>query len=114
MTDQGIRISYSRKVRESLAADVNLSSPSPYQTIITAYTSPITMPNQPKNGTIIRIDNDAGEFILINSDINLQGAATDQLRINSNQHAILMYLFQEDITERYRLIGGSVNGLILQ
>ncbi len=112
--DQGIRITYSRKVRESLGADVNLSNPSPYQTIITAYVSPITMPAQPRSGTAIEIHNNAGEFILINSDIELQGAATDQLRINSGQHVVLLYLFQEDITQRYRLIGGSVSGLTLQ
>ncbi len=110
----GIRITYSRMVRESLGADVNLSSPSPYQTIITAYNNPITMPAQPRSGTVIEIHNDAGEFILIDSDISLQGAGTDQLRINSGQHAILMYLFSEDITERYRLISGSISGLTLQ
>ena len=110
----GVRITYSRKVRESLAADVSLSNPPPYQTIITEYNNPITMPAQARSGTVIRIDNDAGEFILINSDIELQGAATDQLRINIGGHAILMYLFQEDITERYRLIGGSVSGITLQ
>ncbi len=110
----GVRITYSRKARESIGADVNLSDPSPYQTIITAYTSPITFPAQPRSGTVIEIHNDAGEFILLNCDIELQGAATDQLRINSNQHAVLMYLLSEDITERYRLIGGSVSGLTLQ
>lgn len=110
----GIRITYSRKVRESLGADVNISDQSPYQTIITAYTSPITMPAQMRSGTVIRIDNNAGEFILINSDINLQNAGTDQLRIDNGEHAVLMYLFQEDITERYRLIGGSVSGITLQ
>ncbi len=110
----GVRVTYARKARESLGADVNLSNPSPYQTIITAYTSPITFPAQPRSGTVIEIHNNAGEFILLNCDIELQGAATDQLRINNGQHAVLMYLFQEDITQRYRLISGSVSGLTLQ
>lgn len=110
----GVRVTYSRMVRESIGADVNLSSPSPYQTIITGYNLAITMPAQPRSGTIIEIHNNAGEFVLIDSDINLQGAATDQLRIDSTQHVVLMYLFSEDITERYRLIGGSISGITLQ
>ncbi len=110
----GVRITYSRMIRESLGADVNLSNPTPYQSIITAYNDPITIPSQARSGTVIEIHNDSGGFILLNSDITLQGASTDQLRINYNQHAVLMYLFSEDITQRYRLIGGSISGLTLQ
>lgn len=109
----GIRIIYSRKVSQQLAADVDIATSTPYHTEITAYTSPISLAAQNQSGCVLEIWNNSGEFILINSDIELQGAATDQLRINSNQTALLMYLLSEDVTERYRVIG-NMTGLTLQ
>ena len=108
------RVVYSNKTRQNLAADVNIATQAPYQTIIDAYVSPISLAAQGQTGWILEIVNDSGGFILINSAILLQGAATDQLRINSGQTALLMYLNDEDVTERYRLIGGSVSGITLQ
>jgi len=110
----GSRITYSRKERESLGADVDLSLPTPFQTIITGYNLPITLGVQNRSGTVIEIHNDSGSFILIDFTVNLQSSGSDQLRINNGQHAVLMYLLTEDITERYRLVGGSVSGLTLQ
>ena len=104
----GVRVTYSRMIRESLGADVNLSSPSPYQTIITGYNDPITIPAQSRSGTIIEIHNNSGEFILLDSDINLQGAATDQLRIDNTQHAFLRFdksvLSQEEANMGDRIV----------
>ena len=113
----GVRVIYSRMVRQSLGADVNITAPTPYQTLITGYNDPISLAAQTRDGMVIEIVNSGtGSFILVDSDITLQGAATDQLRINNNMTAMLMYLAaQEDgTTERYRLIGGSDAGLTLQ
>ena len=105
---------YSNKVRQNLAADVNIATQAPYQTIIDGYNNAISLAAQPKTGWLLEIVNNTGSFILIDSDIELEDAATDQLRINAGKKALLLYLLTEDITERYRLIGGDVDGLTLQ
>lgn len=110
----GVRVTYSRQARQSLGADVDITAPTPFQTIITGYNNPISLEAQTRDGWVLEIHNNSGSFILVDSDVELQGAATDQLRINNNQHAVLMYLNSEDVSERYRLIGGSVSGLTLQ
>ena len=86
----------------------------PHYTYITGYNDPIALNAPARNGQVIIIFNEAGETITIDSDINVQGAATDQILLTSASWVELLYINSEDTTERFRDIGGSAVGVTLQ
>ncbi len=102
----GIRIIISRKKIESVGADVNLTW-DPYVSIVTGWSSAITLGAGTRDGQVKKITNTSGSQITIDVDINVQGADTDQILIENGGYIKLLYLNNEDVTERYRDIDGS-------
>lgn len=109
----GVRIIYSRQKRESVGADVNLTW-NPMATIVTAYNNPITLAAANSSGALKRIYNDSGGNITIESDINVQGAATDEIVLANGAWIELLYINSSTTTERWRDSDGSVSGITLQ
>ena len=85
----------------------------PYLTITTAG-SPRTLTAGMKNGTLKKILNTSGGDMVLNSDIEVQAAATDVITLSDNAWCELMYVKAEDITERYRVLDVSSSaGVVL-
>ncbi len=78
----------------------------PYFSITTGG-SPRTLEAGNKHGTLKKILNESGSDMVLNSDILVQGAATDTITISNNGWVELMYIFDEDLTERYRVVDKS-------
>lgn len=109
-TDQpmGIKLLIGRSRMETIGADVNINLGT-YVSRITAYNNSIdlTTGDMPDNGKIKKIYNETGGNVVINSSINVQGAATDTITLSSGGFIELIYLKDPDITERYREIDGQ-------
>lgn len=89
---------------ESIGADVNIGGP-PFVTRITGYNNAITLdPGNASHGGLKKIYNDSGSTVTINSNINVQGAATDTITLAAaaGSFVLLMYLNSPDTSERYR------------
>ncbi len=85
----------------------------PYLTITTAGT-PRTLLSGNKNGTLKKILNTSGDDMVLNSDIAVQSSATDIITLSNNAWCEIMYVLDEDVTERYRVIDvSSVAGVVL-
>ena len=108
------KVTYSNKNRQNLGADVNIVSPTPFQTIIDAYNNPIDLEAQTISGWVLEIHNNSGGQIQIDFPIGLAGASNNELLMNNGTHGVFIYLNEEDISEKYRMIGGSISGLTLQ
>ena len=93
---------------ESIGSDVDINLGT-YVSRITAYVSPITLSlgTNPDHGKIKKIYNETGGNVVINSDINVQGGATDTITLSSGGWILLLYLLDPDITERFREIDGE-------
>lgn len=91
----------------SVGADVNLTLSS-YVTRITGYASPISLGiGTADHGKIKKVYNNTGGDVVINSDISVQGAATDTITITTGGFIELVYLLDPDITERFREVDGT-------
>lgn len=100
----GVIINYGRARMVSAGADVNILFGS-YVTRVTGYNLPVNLTlDTPDNGKVKKIYNDTGGNIVINSSIDVQGAATDTLTLASGGFVELIYLKDPDITERWREI----------
>ena len=108
----GADVHASRTQRESVGADVNLEW-NPYVSIVTAYNAAIALGDGTRDGQLKKIYNDGtGSFMLVDCGA-LAGAATNQLRINNNQHAVLLWV-DNGGNMTWRLYDGSLTGLTLQ
>ena len=108
-TDQpnGAKAIVAKSRMESIGSDVNIDLGT-YASRITAYASPITLGvgSNPDHGKIKKIYNETGGNVVINSDINVQGGATDTITLSSGGWILLLYLLDPDITERFRELDG--------
>lgn len=104
---QGVRVIIAKSRMESIGADVDISL-APYVSRITAYNLAIdlTTGTTPDDGKLKKIYNETGGNVVINSSINVQGAATDTITLSSGGWIELLYLNNPEITERYREIDG--------
>lgn len=103
----GLRVIYGKARMVSIGAGVNITLSS-YVTRITAYTNPVdlNLGSIVDHGKVKKIYNDAGETIVINSSITVQGGATDTITLTSGGFIELVYLNDPDITERFREVDG--------
>ncbi len=88
------------------SGDINIS---PYLTIMLDGT-PRTLNSGNKNGTLKKIFNKASAppgSIILNSEIPVEGAATDTITLANNSWVELMYVLDEEVSERYRVIDVS-------
>lgn len=104
----GVRIIYGKARMIIVGADVNITLSS-YVTRITAYSSPIDLNTGAiiDHGKVKKIYNETGGNVVINSSINVQGAATDTITLSSSGFIELIYLNDPDITARFREVDGS-------
>ena len=100
---QGVNLLIGKSRMESIGADVDMTLAT-YVSRITAYSSPInlTTGTTPDHGKLKKIYNETGGNVVINSSINVQGAATDTITLSAGGFIELIYLNDPDITERYR------------
>lgn len=92
---------------ESIGADVNVDLGT-YASRITAYNLAITLGvgSMPDHGKLKKIYNETAGNVVIDSDINVQGAATDTITLATNGWILLIYLNDPEITERFRELDG--------
>lgn len=104
---EGVKLIIGKSRMESIVADIDMNLAT-YVSRITAYNNPIALNTgtTPDNGKIKKIYNESGVSVIINSSINVQGAATDTIVLASTGWIELIYLNDPDITERYREIDG--------
>jgi len=104
---QGVKLIIGKSRMESIGADVDMTLAT-YVSRITAYNLAINLNTgtTPDHGKIKKIYNGTGGNVVINSSINVQGAATDTITLSSSGWIELIYLNDPDITERYREIDG--------
>ena len=96
------RISLARM--ESIGADVDITG-GPYVSRITGYNLAIDLaPGNFTDGNLKKIYNDSGSEVVIDSTIEVQGAATDKITLASGAGSFvkLLYLNSADVTERWR------------
>ena len=102
-----VKTSIAKARMESIGADVDINLGT-YVTRITAYNLGIDLGigSDPTHGQLKRIYNDSGSTVVITSDINVQGAATNTITLASTAgtYIDLIYLNDADITERFREI----------
>ncbi len=108
----GIRVSFSKKVRETLTDPTDIANNSPYVTIIDSYDTSIAVADANRSGTIKKIYNSSGSTVSLTFG-TLQGSGSNQLDMLDGTWAKLMFLGGEDVANRYRLIDGSLVGLTL-
>ena len=97
-----VRIALGRM--ESIGADVDLVG-GPCVSRITGYNEAISLaPGNYSDGNLKKIYNDSGSEVVINSTIEVQGAATDTITLASAAGSFvqLLYLNNVDIAERWR------------
>ncbi len=106
---ESLNISIAKSRMETIGADTNINLGT-YVSRITAYNDPIDLNtgSNPDHGKLKKIYNQSSVEMVINSSINVQGAATDTITLADNDAWIqLIYLNDPDITERYREIDGE-------
>lgn len=110
-TDQptGVKYIVAKSRLESIGADVNINLGT-YVSRITAYSSAISLGvgSMPDHGKAKKIYNETAGNIVINSDIDVQGGATDTITLSANGWIELIYLNDPDITERFRELDGQL------
>ena len=109
-----VRVIYPVAQRESIGADVNITTTTTYCSFITGYNLPVTLSAGTRDGMMKKICNTSGVQVQVNSNTALDGAASDQILINNDSFIILMYINSEGTSERYRYIDSSLSGITLQ
>ncbi len=104
---QGVNVIIGKSRMETIGADVDMSL-AVYVSRITAYNLAVDLNpgTPPDHGKCKKIYHDTAGDVVINSSINVQGAAGDVITLSAGGWIELIYLNDPDITERYREIDG--------